>query len=298
MNIDFVKNLKIWGSISLAIVLIGIVVIGIQGLNLGVDFQGGTLIYASIGKSYNIAEVRGIVEKVGVKADVIYAGENKQDLIIKMNTHDNQIEIQDEIVKNLEEKYKLDHNKITIEMVGASIGKELVKNALVSIAIACLLILVYISIRFEFKSGIAAIIALVHDVLIMIAAVAIFRTQINSPFVAAVLTIIGYSINDTIVIFDRIRENIKRYGRKSSMDEIVNTSVKESLTRTINTSLTTLFTITALYILGVEAIKEFSAPIIVGLISGTYSSIFIAGPIWAYWSGIDTKKKISAKSAK
>ena len=154
-------------------------------------------------------------------------------------------------------------------------------NALKSTIIAWICILIYIWFRFELKSGVTAVIALIHDVLVMVAVAALLRTQINSSFVAAVLTIIGYSINNTIVIFDRIRENVKRFGRKLSRAEIANTSISQTLSRSINTSLTTLFTLLALYVFGVESIKEFTLPIIVGILAVAYSSIFIAGPLWA-----------------
>lgn len=140
--------------------------------------------------------------------------------------------------------------------------------------------LIYIWIRFELLSGLSALVALIHDALIMSALVLIFRTRINSSFIAAILTIVGYSINDTIVVFDRIRENTKRFKHSLNKEQIVDKSVSETIVRSLNTSITTLFTITALYILGVQSIKEFALPLIVGIISGTYSSIFIASPFW------------------
>jgi len=181
-----------------------------------------------------------------------------------------------------------------VESVGPTVGKDLTLNAFKSIIIAWIFMLIYIWLRFELKSGVIAVIALIHDVLVMIALAALMRTQINSPFVAAVLTIIGYSINNTIVIFDRIRENSKQFRRKLSRAEITNTSISQTLARSINTSLTTLLTVLALYIFGVESIKEFTLPIIVGLLGGTYSSIFIAGPLWAAWTEKSASKKPAA----
>ena len=169
--------------------------------------------------------------------------------------------------------------KFSIDFVGPTMGRELIRDAVKSIMIASGLILVYIWIRFKLKSGVAAIIALIHDILVMIAVTSIAGIQINSSFIAAILTILRYSINDTIVIFDRIRENTKRLGRKMDMYEIVDQSIKQSVIRTLNTSLTTIFTVAALYVLGVESIKDFTLPILAGLIAGTYSSLFIAGPM-------------------
>lgn len=139
--------------------------------------------------------------------------------------------------------------------------------------------LIYVSFRFEFSYGIASIIALVHDVIILICAYAVFRVPVNSPFVAAVLTVVGYSINDTIVVFDRIRENMK-HAKKNDYASIANQSISQTISRSINTSLTTLVAIISLYVIGVEAIKDFTLPLIVGMAAGTYSSIFIASPAW------------------
>ncbi len=288
MNFNIVKHLKIWIAIPLTIILIGIGVIAVRGLNLGIDFIGGSTIHVSIGSPFDVDDIRAIVNEQNINADILSAGQDNQDAIIKMRYLENQQQIHENIVKALQEKYNLSSDAFSIDFVGPTMGRTLIQNALMSVLIASALMLVYIWIRFELKSGVAAVIALLHDVLIMIAVTAITGIQINSSFIAAVLTIVGYSINDTIVIFDRVRENLKRMGRKSPMSEIVNESIRQSITRTLNTSLTTIFTVAALYVLGVESIKDFTLPIIVGLIAGTYSSVFIAGSIWAVW---DEKSK-------
>ncbi len=284
MDINFTKISKYIVIISLIIIIAGFVVIGINGLNYGIDFAGGAIIYVNIGQEYDIDDVRNIISKTGAQAEASYAGEKNQDVVIRMKLDENHKELEEKIIEGLNEKYNITSDQVNIDMVGPAIGRELTLNAIKSIAISWGLILIYIWIRFELKSGLVAIVALIHDVLIMFSFVALSGMQLNSSFVAAVLTIIGYSINDTIVIFDRIRENMKRYGRKLSRREIVNKSINDTLSRTLNTSLTTLFTITTVYVLGVESIKEFSLPIIIGLISGTFSSVFIAGPLWATWT--------------
>jgi preprotein translocase subunit SecF len=293
MEIDFVSKAKLLIIIPLVIIIAGLGVIIFQGLNLGVDFVGGSLIYVNIGKPYKADDIRSIFTSEGVNATVVQVGENKQDAIIRMKHMENQEDIQQGITSALKEKYGLTDEQFSVETVGATVGRELTQNALKSTAIAWALILVYIWIRFELKSGLAAIVALVHDVLIMISVAALLRTQINSSFIAAILTIVGYSINDTIVIFDRIRENDKRFGRKLSKAEIVNTSINENISRSINTSFTTLITVTAIYVLGVQSIKEFALPLLVGIICGTYSSIFIAGPLWALWNEDSSNKKLA-----
>lgn len=284
MGIDFVNISKYTLLISLVIIIAGVIAIGVNGLNYGIDFAGGAMIYVNIGQEYDIDDVRAIISDSGAQAEASYAGEKNQDVLIRMRVDEGYKEIEEDIVEKLSEKYGITVDQVNIDMVGPSIGRELTLNAIKSIAISWALILIYVWIRFEIRSGVIAIVALIHDMLIMFSFVAISQMQINSSFVAAILTIIGYSINDTIVIFDRIRENTRRHGRRLSHKEIVNESVNKSLSRTLNTSLTTLFTITAVYVLGVESIREFTLPIIVGLLAGTYSSVFIAGPLWAIWS--------------
>ena len=214
-------------------------------------------------------------------------------MIIRLRYVENQQEVHNDIVEALQEKYNLDAEGIKIEFVGPTMGRELIRNAVISVLIAGAFILVYIWIRFELKSGITAVIALLHDVLILIAVTAMTGIQINSSFIAAILTIVGYSINDTIVIFDRVRENRKLLGRKMTMSEIVDQSIRQSITRTLNTSLTTIFAVAALYVLGVESIKDFTLPILIGLMAGTYSSIFVAGPLWAKWDDKPKSRKLA-----
>ena len=287
MQLRIVEKTRIWLAISLLIILAGLVVMATTGLNYGVDFAGGSRIYATLGQDFDVEDVRAITAELDISASVSYAGENNQDVIIRTR----EIQRTEEIQNALMERYGITVDEITIDSVGPTIGRELTANAIQSVLIASLLILIYVWIRFELKSGVVAIIALIHDVLIMFAAMAFFQVQINSPYVAAMLTIIGYSINDTIIVFDRIRENYRRFNRKLTRDAIVNKSVSETIVRSLNTSLTTLFVVTALFVLGVEDVREFAFPLIVGVLSGTYSSIFIAGPIWALWNDQKDKKR-------
>jgi preprotein translocase subunit SecF len=296
MNFHTVKYIKLWIAIPLVIILIGFGLIAVRGFNLGVDFVGGSVIHVSMDKSYNVNDVRDILNELSVSADIVSAGQNNQDIIIRLKYMEDQQEIHEKFIGSLQERYGLDEEKFSIDFVGPTMGRELIRDAVKSIMIASGLILVYIWIRFKLKSGVAAIIALIHDILVMIAVTSIAGIQINSSFIAAILTILGYSINDTIVIFDRIRENTKRLGRKMDMYEIVDQSIKQSVIRTLNTSLTTIFTVAALYVLGVESIKDFTLPILAGLIAGTYSSLFIAGPIWAVWDkGSGQQRTAAAK---
>jgi len=185
--------------------------------------------------------------------------------------------------------------KVNMSNVGATASSELLLKAFLSIAVAAALILVYVAIRFEILSGVAAVIALIHDLLVMSAFMIIFRIQVNSSFVAALITILGYSINNTIVLFDRVRENEKGYLlRDASPTELINTSVKDTLTRSINTTITTLITIVLLAIFGLSQMREFAMPIIFGLLAGAYSSVFVAPCLWAWMK----EKSLANKSAK
>jgi len=282
--VNVIENRKIFFGISLAIIILGIIMTGVNGLQKGIDFEGGTLIQINIGKQIPVDEVREITDEFDKEAHIIHSGDEKEEIIIKSKMDLNNDEINN-IFEKFKEKYNLkDEDKVQSQKFGPTMGTEIRKKALLSASIAVVAMLVYITLRFEFKFALSAIIALIHDVLITLSVYAIFKVQINSSFIAAILTILGYSINDTIVIFDRIRENAKGSRKEAHDDEyyakLINDSIKQSMARTINTSLTTLVTVVLLYILGVEDIRVLAFPLIVGMISGTYSSLFIASPIW------------------
>lgn len=230
--------------------------------------------------TYNENEVREVLSKVeGVKVSGVQSSEGG--FLLKMNEIDR--ETADKVKTALADKFG--QIRITSEeKVAASMGSELWGKSLIAIIIAIILMLVYITIRFELLSGLSAIVALSHDVLIILSIYAIFQLPVNTSFIAAVLTILGYSINATIVIFDRIREN-RKFDKKLTFSETVDKSITQSMTRSINTSLTTLLTIGMVYILGVPSVKQFALPIIIGIVCGTYSSIFVAGPFWAMIKG-------------
>lgn len=277
-----VERRLIFIAISLVIVAAGIVSYFINGgFNLDIDFAGGTEVVIS-GVKYDEAKITKSFEAVeGVKVSTVQKTEDG--VIVKTKF------LSDAAKTALEAKIKADYGvetkNITIESISPSIGKELWKSAAISIVIAAILMLLYITFRFEVLSGIAAVIALIHDLLIMVAIYAICRFPVNTSFIAAILTILGYSINATIVIFDRIRENTRQAAKNATFFGVVNTSIKQTLARSVNTSLTTLFTLVVLYIIGVESIKEFALPLIIGIIAGTYSSVFISGSIWATLKG-------------
>ena len=270
-----IEKTKIWFSISLAIILVGVVLMATRGLNFGIDFKGGTKIVVDFGGSFDKVEADGIVKEYADDA-VTKTVESTQYEIKSKDLDETKTA---ELFDALKEKYSLEDSALIAQsQIGPSVGKELTRNAIISVLVACVAMLIYIAIRFEFNFGIAAITALVHDVLITLAFYAIFNIPVNNSFIAAMLTIVGYSINDTIVIFDRIREN-SHSMRRSTPAEIANTSINKTLARSINTSLTTLIIIGAVNIF-VPTVREFSLPLLIGIAAGAYSSIFIASPIW------------------
>lgn len=281
-----IEKTKIWFSISLAIILVGIVLMATRGLNFGIDFKGGTKIVIDFGNSFDKIEIDGVIKEYDSNA-VTKTVENTQYEIKSKDLDETKTS---EMFNALKKKYSLEDSAlISQSQIGPSVGKELTRNAIASVLVACIAMLFYIAIRFEFNFGVAAIVALVHDVLITLAFYAIFDIPVNNSFIAAMLTIVGYSINDTIVIFDRIREN-RHSMRRSTPTEIANTSINKTLARSINTSLTTLIIIGAVNIF-VPTVREFSLPLLIGIAAGAYSSIFIASPVWVLLQKRSPKNK-------
>ncbi|HHU69326.1 MAG TPA: protein translocase subunit SecF [Thermoanaerobacterales bacterium] len=277
---DFIGKRKLWFVLSGTVIVIGIIAILFTGMNMGIDFRGGTLLHYNIGQEFDISQVRNVLEELDLKDNEIKkAGDNKEEVIIRVRML-SQSE-KNKILTSFQTVWP-DIETIRMEEVDPIVGQELKEKALLATIIASLGMIIYITLRFEFKFAITAILAVLHDALIVLGFFALFKIPINAPFIAAILTILGYSINDTIVIYDRIRENI-RLLHKETLDKIINISLKQTLTRSINTSLTTLLAIIMLYFFGGETIKDFTLALIIGIIAGTYSSIFIASPLWYTW---------------
>ncbi len=271
-----------------------------HGINQGIDFAGGLSMQYDLGKSVTQTEVEAVLAEMGVESNVSVQGAEHNEVNIRIkdiNTEEVQA-IQQKFEEKIKELYPDTVQSGEVNYVGPVAGKTLLSNAFWSVLIASALMLVYIAIRFDLSSGLAAVLGLIHDVFMMLAFMVLLRSiiQMNSTFIAAMLTIVGYSINNTIVIFDRIRENVKKTPGENRV-EIVNRSVKECLGRTLNTTITTLITIVALYILGVSSIKEFALPIIIGILSGVYSANMINGYVWAFLDEkIRARKKVAKKA--
>lgn len=272
---DFMGKRKLWFLISLMVIIPGLISMAVQGLNLGIDFAGGNKLQIEFAQHVTLAQVREVMADFDLGKNPIQPAENNQFIIRTpvLAEEENQA-----LIKSFEEKL----GQLTVlsnEKVGPVIGKELTRNALLALLIASVLMVIYITIRFQFSFAIAAIIALLHDVLVTLSIFSLAQIEINSSFVAALLTIIGYSINDTIVIYDRIRENLK-HRKKESLEVLLNNSISQTIVRSINTSATTLFAVAALLVLGGATTRVFALALLVGLFSGTYSSIFTASPVW------------------
>ena len=257
-----------------------------QGINLGIDFSGGLSMQYDMKAPVASEDVSAVLSGMGVTSSTVTVqGQNGNEVNIRIKdvSKDDIQKVQADFETGIREKYAEAVSIGDVNYVGPVAGATLVKNAVISVLLAAVLMLIYIAIRFDLNSGLAAVFGLLHDVLIMLSFMVIFRSviQMNSSFIAAALTIVGYSINNTIVIFDRIRGNAKKMPT-IAREEVTNISIRESLGRTICTTVTTLITIVALCILGVASIREFALPIIVGILSGVYSANMINGYVWAF----------------
>ena len=281
---SIVKNYKIFFSITIIFLLIGFGSIVTRGFNLGIDFTGGSIVDLTFENPVNVAQVRDVLKEHDMGNSIIQL-ENSDG-----KTEANSVLIRTGVVEDTELRAtmndlqsKLGNYQIQrVEQVGATIGSELVQQAAMAIVLSWVLMIAYITFRFEFKFAIAAIIALIIDVLVVLSYFSLFQMEMDSSFVAALLTVVGYSVNGTIVIFDRIRENLKIHRRSESLGEMVDNSIWQCMTRTIYTVVTSLFAIVSIFLFGGETIHNFSFAMMVGFASGAYTSIFLAGPMWMF----------------
>lgn len=268
-----IKRRKWFYILSLVVIVPGIISLMLQGLNLGIDFTGGSITHIKLPAQVTSADVRATLDKQGLEAEVQQSGDEFYLRTVQLTQEET-----DELMAALKQDFS-EVEFMSAESVGATIGGELTRNALMAISIATVLMLLYITFRFEWTFGIAAIIGIIHNVLVVLGLFSIFQWEVSSAFIAAILTVIGYSINDTIVIFDRIRENM-RGSRKEDYEELVNRSVGQTLNRSINTVLTSAFPLITLLILGGSTIHIFVLAMLIGFVTGAYSSICIASSTW------------------
>ena len=282
-NYNFIKKFKMANLISIVFVLISLILIIFKGLNFGIDFKGGTLIELRVeSNNIKINEIRSAFSNMDLGDLNVKEFGKKGDYLIKFEKKEfNKVVNIKSIKEIVVNKLGVDVNFRRIENVGPKVSAELLNSGLIAICLALGAMLFYIWIRFEWQFSLGSIVAIFHDVLITIGIFSILSLEVNLSIVAAVLTIVGYSMNDTVVIYDRIRENLSKYS-SSTIDDVSNTSINETLSRTIITSVTTLLALGSIYVLGGEILKGFSLAMIIGVIIGTYSSIFVASPILKY----------------
>jgi len=279
--------------ISALIILVGIISIIFQGFNYGIDFAGGTILQIKFDEPVSIEEVRNNLGEFNLSSSTI---QDLSDTEFIIRTEKIDQEKRKEILSTFRDKIA-DLELLRVETVGPVIGENLKKTALYAILFAFVGIIIYITVRFEFRYSIISILALSHDCLVVLGIFSLFQKEITIPIIAAVLTIVGYSLNNTIVILDRLRENIK-FKTRESFENIVNLSINQSLSRTINTALTTVLPVLAIYFFGGSILSDFALALFIGMVAGTYSSIFIASPLLVDWRNISKEKHRHGQTAK
>ncbi|ETT56351.1 protein translocase subunit SecF [Paenibacillus sp. FSL H7-0756] len=277
-ELDFVHLSKFFYIFSIAITVAGLIFLATFGLNYSVDFKAGSNVDVSLSKSVTLAELQPALKDAGIGHEpTITIGDKRVNIRYDQELSDTQSETLKKSINKIDEKASFEINTVDTEM-----AKELARNAIYSVLLASIGIIIYVSIRFEWRFALASIVALLHDAFMVVAIFSIFRLEVDITFIVAVLTIIGYSINDTIVIFDRIRENL-RFGKQKSYEDLkhlVNKSVMQTLMRSLYTAFTVFIAAFFLLIMGGESIRMFSLAMVIGLLFGAYSSIFIASPLW------------------
>lgn len=281
---DIAGHRKIWFLISLLVIIPGIICMCVRGFNFGIDFTGGTIMDLRFEQPVTLQEVRSSLARYDLDGSTIQFAGAEAGIDASENVMIRTIDLEENQRKEVMASLTQDVGPYTVlreEKVGATIGGELITNAVLALVISWALIILYVAYRFEWRFGVSAVLALIHDIIIVMAVFSFTQRQIDSSFIAALLTIVGYSINDTIVIFDRIRENLKLHFRRGGdVNELVNRSIYQTLTRSLYTVFTVLFTTFALYWFGGETTKDFAFALLIGFAVGCYSSIFIASQLW------------------
>lgn len=287
---SIVKHAKIFFSITAVVLIVGIVSMFTRGFNLGIDFTGGSILDIKFDQPVSVAQVRTVLSDHQLGSSVIQLGssdqqvETSQSVLIRTGiiSDSQRVEVMNDLTSRLGK-----NEVLRVENVGATVGGDLVKSAIGAVVLSWVLMIIYITIRFELRFALAAIVALIIDVLVTLTWFSVLHLEIDSSFVAALLTVVGYSVNGTIVVFDRIRENLHTHRRSESLGDLVDTSIWQTMTRSVYTTLTTLFAVVAIFLFGGETIHNFSFAMLVGFGSGFYTSTFLAGSMWLFF-----KKKL------
>lgn len=298
MKFDIVGKRYWFFALSALIIIPGLISMAVQGFNLGIDFTGGTLLDLRFARPVTVTEVRGVLQEYNLENSTIQlaVSENVEaSPNVFIRTHELSDDERRAVMSGVEKSLG-SFDTLRAEKVGAVIGSELTKNALIALVVAWVLMIGYITYRFEFKFAVSGILAIAHDILLVLGVFSLLQKEIDATFVAAILTIAGYSINDTIVIFDRIRENMKTHSKTEPFAQLVNRSIWQTMTRSIYTVLTVVFATAALYLFGGETTKNFSLALLIGFCSGAYSSIFNASPIWVTWKEYEQSHRLALKT--
>ena len=306
-KIDFMGKRRMWVGVSLSLVAVSLVILGTKGIHRGIEFEGGAEVQLQYKASPDVGAVRDALGKAGFAGSVVTTigkpEEHELYIRVPLVPGAKDQDLAPRVVESLKSSQGADAFTVRSQSyIGPTVGRELVKKALGAVVGSMAGMLVYIWIRFEFQWGLAAVIALIHDTIITLGLFSLLRFEMSLPVVAAFLTLVGYSVNDTVVIFDRIRENLRaKGGMVASLPELINTSMNQTLSRTILTSLLTWIVCVFLFALGGPALRDFSFVMVIGIIVGTYSSIYIASPflvVWQEWLGERAKKKMGSEPPK
>ena len=296
-SIDFLKGKYIAFITSIILISLSIGLFFLNGLNFGIDFKGGTLIEIETQNKIEISEVRSSLNSLSLGDVQVQEFGSDKNLLIRIEQQQGGDQIQQNVLEIVKQKLTNDISEIInfrrTEVVGPKVSGELIQSGTIAIVLAVLAMLVYIWLRFEWQFSLGAVIALLHDVILTIGVFCLTQLEFNLPIIAAILTIVGYSMNDTVVVYDRVRENLRKF-RSKDITSLLNLSINETLSRTIVTSVTTLLALVSLYIFGGEVIKGFTFAMIWGVLVGTYSSIFVAAPLLTY---LDVKREWNTTTA-
>ena len=298
MKFNIVSRRRWWFLISFIVLIPGLISMVMQGFNLGIDFTGGTLLDLKFSRPVSVAEIRDVLKDYQLEGSTIQlalTGSEEKSPNVFVRSHVLSEEERRQVLTGFEAKLGT-FDVLRVEKVGAVIGSELTQQAIIALIVSWALMIVYISYRFEFKFAVAGIAALVHDIFIVLGIFSLLQIEIDASFVAALLTIVGFSINDTIVIFDRIRENLRAHKKSDNLEELVNRSIWQTMTRSIYTVITVMFATGALYLFGGETTKHFSLALLIGFASGTYSSIFNASQIWVEWKLYEDRRRLEMRT--
>jgi preprotein translocase subunit SecF len=294
-KIDFIGKQRLFVIFSGTLMLISILSLIFRGLNFGIDFTGGNAYTLQFQQAVQESQIRAILGEQGITSSVIRVDKDNPDQALVRTPY---LDPQAETALMAALKSQFGEIEATAgEAVSPTIGGELLRNALIATLLACLAILIYVAVRFEYRFASAGVLALVHDALITTGVFSVLQLEVNSAYVAAILTIIGFSINDTIVVFDRIRDNLKRRG-KEGLDALSNRSINETFVRSVNTSVTAFLAIAAIYFLGGATTKDFALALMVGILVGSYSTICVATPVWLWWRKRDERMLAAAGKGK